>query len=50
LGGGGNPTAPDYGDPRYAVGLSVMVFILLVYRFFTGFIAHRGCWGWCSAP
>src|SRR5438067_1992864 len=38
---GGNPAAPDYGDPRYAVlAFAVMVFILLIYRFFTGFIAN----------
>ncbi|WP_394828854.1 nucleobase:cation symporter-2 family protein [Pendulispora albinea] len=38
---GGNPHAPDYGDPRYAVlAFVVLVFILLIYRFASGFIAN----------
>jgi len=38
---GGNPHAPDYGDPHFAVlAAMVLLFILLIYRFSTGFIAN----------
>jgi uric acid transporter len=39
--GGGDATAKDFGDPRY-VGLALLtlVLILLMSRFFTGFIAR----------
>ncbi|WP_394850307.1 purine permease [Pendulispora brunnea] len=38
---GGNPHAPDYGDPRYAaLAFVVLVFILLIYRFSSGFISN----------
>jgi NCS2 family nucleobase:cation symporter-2 len=37
--GGGNPSAPDFGNVEYiVVAFIILVFVLLIYRFFKGFI------------